>query len=963
MSIWEILCLIGNKKELVPADFRLRLVLADGKEENGDEERSLVSYGIVDRVVLEKKAGGRRTSAVMHAPKAHPQTVRMLSTEFPKTLTDAADLAARLAAGQSGTKPADAGTVRNKPTKTMKSLSMLLFNKKSGTDIGSELSESSQSLASSQGDIKDAAAGIPLNSIDEERRRSEMLLASSQMELNGGGSISSMQSTGERDQEIDKDREDSDIDTLASYDGAKEDERGHFLSPDVSSSSELPPLPNLIIDMPKGDQRRPSNDSRSGPRSAADTNSIISFNQGSEVGSMISITNQNQVSSDASLNTIPARIGKDHLLDTFASSVSLPALNDPTGSNASLQREAGSSSPAQSVAGGGGEDDGLFTPSGSGLSRSNSTASRTDGFKGMSLDRKKIRKRTISSPSTGSSEESPKSSAATLRRGTFRQANRQRSTNDVLLTLDPQAIISPELDTPPAVPGTPISDGATTPTSADDKRTVMRVYLPSLQTTMIKVPPELNMESILMHICQKRGIDFEKHTLEFPGRPTAVEMDRSLQYYLQEFNVTEVYVVHKEKSYSTMVISEGDRDVCILQKVGGKFQVMAATADKLIERLTDQEEEADSSFVDTLLLSYRSFMTPLAFFDQLVARFNCELPPNPSPEDVEYFERMKVPTQRRVLAIFKWWVQYHYHDFGVDSNLKADFEDFADQIEDYRDADFKNDAKELRAIIAKQSRVYEEMFNHYKAVERRGKTMESMFQGLSAEDVGQQLAIHNFKLFRNIHPIELLNKIWQKDDEGSPSLNHFIQRFDLESYWVATEICSVKDLKKRILVLKKFIQTAKICLEVNNFFTLFALIAGLNLSPVQRLKKTWEGLGEKSKKTWTEIEKIGDPSKNMKNYRDCLAACSPPIVPFLPIYLKDLTFMNDGNQSTVRGMINFDKLRMMGNRVKDISSLANIEYKFEPNPPIQNYLSKPPVERSLAALKEMSLLCEKKAEG
>ena len=69
--------------------------------------------------------------------------------------------------------------------------------------------------------------------------------------------------------------------------------------------------------------------------------------------------------------------------------------------------------------------------------------------------------------------------------------------------------------------------------------------------------------------------------------------------------------------------------------------------------------------------------------------------------------------------------------------------------------------------------------------------------------------------------------------------------------------------------------------------------------------------------------------------------------------------MNDGNQSTVRNMINFDKLRMMGNRVKDITALALIEYKFDPNPAVQNYLAKPPVEKSLTKLKEMSLECEK----
>jgi len=38
---------------------------------------------------------------------------------------------------------------------------------------------------------------------------------------------------------------------------------------------------------------------------------------------------------------------------------------------------------------------------------------------------------------------------------------------------------------------------------------------------------------------------------------------------------------------------------------------------------------------------------------------------------------------------------------------------------------------------------------------------------------------------------------------------------------------------------KKLIDIAKECMERNNLFSMFAFLAGLNLTPVQRLKKTW----------------------------------------------------------------------------------------------------------------------------
>jgi hypothetical protein len=35
------------------------------------------------------------------------------------------------------------------------------------------------------------------------------------------------------------------------------------------------------------------------------------------------------------------------------------------------------------------------------------------------------------------------------------------------------------------------------------------------------------------------------------------------------------------------------------------------------------------------------------------------------------------------------------------------------------------------------------------------------------------------------------------------------------------------------------------------------------------------------KKIFQDLEKLMDPSKNMKNFRDCLGAASAPTIPFL----------------------------------------------------------------------------------
>jgi len=72
------------------------------------------------------------------------------------------------------------------------------------------------------------------------------------------------------------------------------------------------------------------------------------------------------------------------------------------------------------------------------------------------------------------------------------------------------------------------------------------------------------------------------------------------------------------------------------------------------------------------------------------------------------------------------------------------------------------------------------MFDYIRRVEKKGKVMQSMLSELDPEVVAKQLCLYDFKLMKNIHPIEYLDQIWGcKDNEDTPCLNFFISRFNL----------------------------------------------------------------------------------------------------------------------------------------------------------------------------------------
>jgi len=482
-----------------------------------------------------------------------------------------------------------------------------------------------------------------------------------------------------------------------------------------------------------------------------------------------------------------------------------------------------------------------------------------------------------------------------------------------------------------------------------EEEIMVRCILPGGNQTAVKASPSTTMEQILRMVCEKKALNFEEHTLQIPDSQDAFDLDRPLSYYKMEMPLVAV-MPSKEKSYSTMCVSEGDRDVMILTYVSGKLEVMAATEEKLIERVTD-EQEADRKFMDSLLLTFRSFISPRDFFQNLVSRFNSEPPENPTEDELRYYNKWIDPVRNKVLIVLTEWVQQHYHDFVMEKDLKQELEDFISQalIIAQKTNDIETTCLKLKELIQIQSTRYDGIMREMKIQSQPTvpSKEDSPLINYKAKQVAEQLCLLNHELFSNIDGIEFLNQIWKsgtRDELECPNLLYFIDRFNKESAWVATEICLTADFNKRVTVLRRLIETTKESLDKNNLFSVFSFLAGLNLTPVQKLKKTWAALPASVRKQHEELERLSDPSRNMKAYRDHLTHCQPPILPFLPIFLKDLIFYNDGNPSRVNNLVNFDKLRMMYNSIYDVRALAAIPYPFEPINEIKSYISNPHTE-------------------
>uniref|UniRef100_F7HZY2 Rap guanine nucleotide exchange factor 5 n=1 Tax=Callithrix jacchus TaxID=9483 RepID=F7HZY2_CALJA len=232
--------------------------------------------------------------------------------------------------------------------------------------------------------------------------------------------------------------------------------------------------------------------------------------------------------------------------------------------------------------------------------------------------------------------------------------------------------------------------------------------------------------------------------------------------------------------------------------------------------------------------------------------------------------------------------------------------------------------------------------------------------GMNTWDLALELMNFDWSLFNSIHEQELIYFTFSRQGSGehTANLSLLLQRCNEVQLWVATEILLCSQLGKRVQLVKKFIKIAahnnqnvkkspgprmsgaphphlypgihwnvrnpspssprRSCKAQRNLNSFFAIVMGLNTASVSRLSQTWEKIPGKFKKLFSELESLTDPSLNHKAYRDAFKKMKPPKIPFMPLLLKDVTFIHEGNKTFLDNLVNFEKLHMIADTVRTL---------------------------------------------
>ncbi|XP_074648600.1 ras-GEF domain-containing family member 1B-like [Tubulanus polymorphus] len=240
--------------------------------------------------------------------------------------------------------------------------------------------------------------------------------------------------------------------------------------------------------------------------------------------------------------------------------------------------------------------------------------------------------------------------------------------------------------------------------------------------------------------------------------------------------------------------------------------------------------------------------------------------------------------------------------------------------------------------------------------------------------MAQQLTHIELERLSNIGPEEFV-QAFSKDTEIETSvqdlkktknLEEYVDWFNRLSYLVATEICMHLKKKQRVKIINYFIDVAKECFNIGNFNSLMAIIAGLNLSQVARLKKTWSKVNMEK---FEVLEHQMDPRNNFSSYRSTLKAAlwrsegavddrERIIIPFFSLLVKDLYFLNEGCSNRLQsGHINFEKFWQLAKQITEFLTWKQVECPFEKHDHVITYVLTTPVF-SETSLSLASFECE-----
>lgn len=326
-------------------------------------------------------------------------------------------------------------------------------------------------------------------------------------------------------------------------------------------------------------------------------------------------------------------------------------------------------------------------------------------------------------------------------------------------------------------------------------------------------------------------------------------------------------------------------------------------------------------FAAAMLLSHHYFTSSAALLDGLLARFR-EFHQSPDDQRV---------VQVRVWRCIMMWTRDYAHEFTGNKPLMAGLASLAKTMRKLPGMRFpykllKARLSELEADGKRRSRKVSTSMESPSGVaarqQRRSIALlssravadEAMsvgvidWQALGAQVFAQHLAWLHQQLFCKVTTSDLFELrlgAGGRGKQGAP-IAVLTEQFNKLSSWVACEAVKPYVRVYRADVLSRFIDLAQQLLGLSDYHGALAVVSGLTMSPVQRMKASWALVPPSQLAAFSRLKTVLSGRAAFSTMRARLARTNDPTVPYIGMYLADITFFCEGNPDR-EGVVNVFK--------------------------------------------------------
>ena len=447
-------------------------------------------------------------------------------------------------------------------------------------------------------------------------------------------------------------------------------------------------------------------------------------------------------------------------------------------------------------------------------------------------------------------------------------------------------------------------------------------------------------------------------------------------------------VIHRKTKKGKMNALMGDGQQEFLEEVRNtahiKFvipqttkigEVVAGTKDALVDRLI-HEEYADLNFKVTFLMTYRAFLKPSELVSYLMSRFwqlsysdFSQALKADKFEESEYTKKdcleklegiLGIPEDKgtqgnRIVSVLTSWLDRTkiYDDAKLynDPIFIAKVKIFLSAIAKHGDVTQAGAAEQLLATVCRQSNpeFSKTVRKEYKLPsadhfnQELGQLESSVFaiirngKDKEIQKLAEHMTIIDFTLFSQIQPEECLHQAWMSNDDRAKNILAVTSRFNRVSAWVVTCVLAGVTPSDRGAMISGFLTLAGKFMALHNLNGVLEILSGLGSSSISRLYKSWEKVKKEKVCLFEEITNLMSPAQSYKEYRHHIESLKRPCVPYIGVYLSDITFIEEGNTDLIEypddasglTLVHFEKFRLISRVIYDMRRYIDVGYELD----------------------------------